>query len=354
VVAGAALENAGPDDLQAYEAHIGRLPSGHRRDIGTGLTRIARYLKPLGILNRPEPATPADPWLQSFDQYLRDVKGLAWGTREGYYQYLRPFILGLCHSGRPEWSELTGPVISRFLKPELDKARAAKKTIVASMRAFIRFLVAEGLVSRGLLRAIPRVRCWRYANLPEPLTMEQHEKVLKLCQDPSSGPLRNRAFIALLAQLGVRGGEVRQLTLDDINWAESTLHIRHSKSGRERVLPLPAEAGALLAEYIHNERPKTLNREVFLVHRVPRCPFGEAAASYIVRQYLHRAGIRGPRLGTHCFRHTAATLMGRNGATLKEVADVLGHRSLATTGIYVKLDQAALAEVAMPWIGAGI
>jgi site-specific recombinase XerD len=61
--------------------------------------------------------------------------------------------------------------------------------------------------------------------------------------------------------------------------------------------------------------------------------------------------LHGRRLGSHCFRHTAACQMVRNGAPLKDVADVLGHRSLRTTGLYVKLDEAALASVALPWPG---
>ena len=82
-----------------------------------------------------------------------------------------------------------------------------------------------------------------------------------------------------------------------------------------------------------------------------RAPFGTSAATYLVRQFLERIGLNGPRLGSHCFRHTAATLMVRNGASIKQVADVLGHQSIATTQIYVKLDQPSLQCVALPWPG---
>jgi len=73
-----------------------------------------------------------------------------------------------------------------------------------------------------------------------------------------------------------------------------------------------------------------------------------------VRRNLVRAGIPLGRLtGAHMLRHTAASRMVNGGACLKEVADVLGHRSLQTTGIYAKLDLDALAGVALPWIGGG-
>lgn len=174
---------------------------------------------------------------------------------------------------------------------------------------------------------------------------------MKACQSETNGTRRDRAFVALLATLGVRGGELRQLRLEDIDWTEGKVKIKGSKSGRERVLPLPSEAGTLLADYLQHERPLSPYREVFLTSMAPRQPLGTGGTTYLVHQFLKRCGIEGPRLGTHCFRHTAATLMVRNGATLKEVADVLGHCSIATTSIYVKLDQPSLEGVAMPWPG---
>jgi len=181
--------------------------------------------------------------------------------------------------------------------------------------------------------------------------MEDHELVLKACQSEAAGSPRDRAFIALLALLGLRSGEVRHLRLDDIDWREGLLHIRPGKCLHERLLPLPKEAGELLTDYIRHARPSSPYREVFLTVLAPREPLGCAAATYLVRQFLERAGLRGPRLGTHCFRHTAATLMVRRGATIKQVADVLGHKSISTTQIYVKLDEESLQAVGLPWPG---
>jgi integrase/recombinase XerD len=119
-------------------------------------------------------------------------------------------------------------------------------------------------------------------------------------------------------------------------------------------LPLPGEAGALLADYIRLERPTSVYREVFLTVLSPREPFSGAAVTYLVRQFLERIGLRGARLGSHCFRHTAATLMVIKGASIKQVADVLGHKSIATTQIYVKLDAPSLQGVALPWPGGDL
>ena len=68
-----------------------------------------------------------------------------------------------------------------------------------------------------------------------------------------------------------------------------------------------------------------------------------------VRLAFKRARLTVPFKGAHVLRHTAATRMVRAGASLKQVADVLRHRSLETAAIYVKVDLATLAEVALPW-----
>ena len=79
------------------------------------------------------------------------------------------------------------------------------------------------------------------------------------------------------------------------------------------------------------------------------------AISRIATRALARAGVMSSaRLGAHTFRHTAASQMVNQGVSFKDVADVLGHRSLQTTGIYAKLDVEALAAVALPWMGDSV
>lgn len=212
------------------------------------------------------------------------MRGLKEITYTAYRRFLTPFILGLCHDGPPQWQELNGPYISHFVTAELEKAASGRRTVIAGVRNFLWYLISQGLVARGFLRAIPRIRSWRYSNLTHPLTAEEHEMVLKACQTPESGSLRDRAFVATLALLGLRGGELRQLRLDDIEWKEGVIHIRHGKGDRERTLPLPKEAGALIADYIRLERPQSVYREAFLTVLSPRVPFSGSMACYLVRQ----------------------------------------------------------------------
>ena len=162
---------------------------------------------------------------------------------------------------------------------------------------------------------------------------------------------RDQAIVQCLSTLGLRPGEVADLCLDDIDWRGGTLQIRARKNRRGAVLPLPRVVGQALVVYLSGERPATDERRVFVEHLGDRRgkPLSSPAVSRVVARALRRAAADTPLTGAYVFRHTVASRMVREGASLKEVADVVGHRSLDTTTIYVKLDLPRLREVALPW-----
>ena len=108
--------------------------------------------------------------------------------------------------------------------------------------------------------------------------------------------------------------------------------------------------GRAIADYLRLERPQTTSRAVF-VRRIAPCgrPIGPDCVGKTIRQAYARAGL--PYSGAHLLRHTMASRLLASGSSLKEVADVLRHRSLNTTLIYAKLDTRSLSTVALPWPG---
>jgi site-specific recombinase XerD len=176
--------------------------------------------------------------------------------------------------------------------------------------------------------------------------------LLTFCTDQTATGRRNYAILSLLSRLGLRAKEVARLRLEDIDWINGSLLARSSKTHCQRILPLPQDVGEALLAYLRNGRPQTTDREVFLTALPPYRPLKTSAAiSVTVKRLMARAGIKRQSAGAHLLRHSAATQMVNRGASFKEVADVLGHRQLQTTGIYAKLDLAALSEVALPWPG---
>ena len=158
-------------------------------------------------------------------------------------------------------------------------------------------------------------------------------------------------MVRLTLDLGLRGGEIARLELCDIDWRAGTLTLKRTKSARQDVLPLPAATGEALAEYLRHERPTSTIATVFVRHHAPHDqPVGVDAVRGAIGNALRSAGI--PHGRSHSLRHTLACRLVNNGGSLKEVADVLRHRSLNTSLIYAKLDQQHLAEVALPWFGS--
>ena len=165
--------------------------------------------------------------------------------------------------------------------------------------------------------------------------------------------VRNRARLLLLATTGLRNKELRSLELRDIHWRAGEVLVRRTKARRDRVVPLLQDAGAALAEYVLHARPKSDSRRVFLQHIPAVRPIDESTViSRIVRSALERGGIELPSVaGAHLVRHSLATQLVQHKRPINEVADLLGHRSIDTTAIYVKVALPQLAGVALPFPG---
>ncbi|MBK9993698.1 MAG: tyrosine-type recombinase/integrase [Saprospiraceae bacterium] len=141
------------------------------------------------------------------------------------------------------------------------------------------------------------------------------------------------------------------LQLTDIDWRNGTVTIKRTKALRQDILPLPNVTGQALADYVRFERPKTTNQAIFVRVQAPHDqPISPDAIHGVIRAAYHRIGLTHGR--THALRHTLACNLVNQGSSLKEVADVLRHRSLNTSMIYAKLDNSKLAAVALPWPGS--
>lgn len=162
--------------------------------------------------------------------------------------------------------------------------------------------------------------------------------------------VRDKAILLLLARLRLRAGDVLNLGLGDICWAEGTLRVS-GKGRREVCLPLPQDAGDAVLAYICHARPVSESDAVFLRSSAPYQPFADSSTiSCLVRRALTGAGIsNSPSRGANLLRHSAATTMLRAGATLDTIGTVLRHRSATTTAHYAKVNVPMLLQIAQPW-----
>ena len=146
-------------------------------------------------------------------------------------------------------------------------------------------------------------------------------------------------------------GEIAKLELRYIDWRNVTLKLKQTKSMRQDILPLPMATGEALAEYLRHERPTTTIKTIFVRLKAPHDqPMGADAVRAFIGRALRCSGIEHGR--SHSLRHTLACRIVNSGGSIKDVADMLRHRSLNTSVIYAKLDQHSLVEVALPWPGS--
>jgi integrase/recombinase XerD len=188
------------------------------------------------------------------------------------------------------------------------------------------------------------------SHLPKSLPPDQVERLLQCCDRRTPSGQRDYAILLLLARLGLRGGEVLAMTLDDPDWERGEILVRGKGQRLER-LPLPKDVGAALVHYLRHVRPSCSTRKLFIRMRAPRHGLRLSAICCVIRRALKRAGLDPDFKGAHLLRHSLATNMLRKGASLSEIGQLLRHAQPTTTQIYAKVDIEALRRIALPWMG---
>lgn len=287
----------------------------------------------------------------AFKNHLQRTRGMRSEECHRYARYVRLFIEHAIGDGPVDVTALSALDVISFICSVTDKYQPSTMGKIGSaLRNFFRFLCIEGLRDDRLDDAVPGVVRRRLTGLPHHLNKKQFDRLIASLDRSTPRARRDRALILCVARLGLRASEAINVRLEDIDWRSAMLRVPTRKTGRGALLPLVADVGQAVAEYIEDGRPPTLSRYVFVLHhlRVGE-PATQTTAYDAVRTALRRAGIEAPSHGPNLLRHTLATLLIRNGASLKEIADLLGHRRLETTQIYAKLDLDSLREIAQPW-----
>lgn len=164
--------------------------------------------------------------------------------------------------------------------------------MATALRSFFRFLRLHGALTLDLTAAVPTVASWRCAEVPKYLQPEQVEQLLLSCNRRTAVGQRDYAILLLLARLGLRAGELAQLSLDDIDWHAGLLTVR-GKGSRLAQLPLPIDVGEALVSYLRDGRPACTTRCVFVRSCAPYLGFvGASGIDCIVRRAITRAGLK--------------------------------------------------------------
>lgn len=299
------------------------------------------------------PADQVAEELRRYDEHLRDVRGLAEGTRRGRLRVVGDLLHASFGDDDFDFSKLHADEVRSFLATRLDARRTASHAsqLASALRSYFRYRSTCGDQVGTLTAVVSSPVHWKLATLPRALKPDDVERLLNSFTPDRRWPKRGYAIVRCALDLGLRTCEIAQLMIGDIDWRAGTVTLRSTKSRRQDILPLPMATGEALADYLQHERPRTSSPTVFVRHLAPR---DQAMTAHAVRSVIRRAyqriGLTHSR--SHALRHTLACRLVEHGSSLKEVADVLRHRSLNTTLIYAKLDTPKLSAVALPWPGS--
>jgi site-specific recombinase XerC len=294
--------------------------------------------------------SPLDALVGEYRRYLLDERGLSELTSVPHYLDVARAFLRHLPIGHPvELGGLTSVEVSGFVLSESRRRSAGyAKSINTRLRSLLRYLEMEGLTSNALVAAVPAVASWELAGLPQAIPAADVARLLRSCDRTRPIGRRDFAILTVLSRLGLRGGEVAALRLDDIDWRAGEVRV-HGKGNRQDRLPLACDVGEAIVGWLQDGRPRCASAAVFTRLLAPHRELSARAVSGVVRQACRRAGLA--PMGSHRLRHTVATETLRAGGSLSEVAHLLRHRSLAATSIYAKVDRRALSAVARPWPG---
>ena len=340
--------------LKAYPLQCQRQGAvqGRVRRVRYSINRFIDYLRESGFLDPSSGQPIYQPLMDAYLKWMRDYQHASEGTIGVRCHSITQFLQWLGPEAVPEGLlRLNSDRIENFfISYAQSMGRSARRSMQSALRTFLRFCLHNGYIEQPLEYAVPTLRTYKLATVPRGLTDTQAQQVLRCIKRNSHVGRRDYAIVLLLYTYGVRGGQVRALRLEDINWEQNQILFKALKHGKDSLLPLTDEVGEALLDYLQNSRPAYSYPHVFMTCRAPYLPFPYSSSlSAIVARRIRDAGIEIHSKGAHAFRHCFATRMLHNGHSLKEIADVLGHRHLGTTFIYTKVDFNALKQVALEW-----
>ena len=337
---------------------IGALPEYARNWGKFCMARFIEYLAEGGAVAVPQPPakklTARERLHKEYEAYLRRQRGLAEGTVRNSLYYGERFLTFRFGEKAGDLKAITPDDIVAFLcKLKAGSSARRCKALPSHLRTFFKFLFFSGKTKRDLAQSLPRVAT-AANNLPRHLEPEAVERLIKSVRTGDAIGRRNYAMLLLMGRFGLRAPELVAMQLDDIDWRAGEILIRGKGKLHDR-MPLPAEVGEAIVDYIRNGRAGS-SRALFVSERGPHIPFKDGQiVNTVLREAFKQTGLKPPQkwVGSHLMRHSLATDMLHKGASLNEIGDVLRHRSRKSTMIYAKYDIDALRSIARPWPAGG-
>ena len=300
-------------------------------------------LKPRPLQRRGLAKDACVPGIDAFADYLRRECGLSGNTVDAYRRDMTRFF---AWCGRRQVRRLQIADLADYVAWLHDQSLAPASIArhIVSLRMYYRFLQLEGLVRDNPAEWLGSQKLWE--RIPHVIPPRRIDAFLRAPGRDDPYALRDRALLELLYATGCRASEVSHLELRDMHFESSYCRCL-GKGNKERIVPLGRAAREAVEAYLKRERPALAQRAAkpppwLLLSRRGRRLRREAIWE-LVTKYARRAGL--PDVTPHTLRHSFATHLLAGGADLRQVQELLGHASIATTQIYTHVDASRLKEI---------
>lgn len=333
-----------PHDLNAWR--------GRYRNVARMLLRLEHGYWPIAT----EPTTALEAFhritVDGYDLWMRELRGLKPSTRVSRTAHALSFLAALGRRGNPKGiKQLNAQDIDYYVqRSSVGRRRATVESITVDLRSFLRYLYSSGGTDFDLSDLVIGPRIYDDEHIPSALRPEEVQQLLDIVRkDRSRIGRRDQAFLMLLSIYGLRAGEIVALRLEDFDWRNEVMHVRHSKTGGHSELPLLREPGEAVLRYLQQCRPASMHREVFIRLQAPYRPYknGSIVGNAVATRLREAGVVPQGRKGSHALRHARAASLLRAGVSLKVIGDVLGHRSARSTAVYLKLGTEGLRAVGL-------
>lgn len=332
---------------QREQAHLRRILRW--QNLGVLFIPVAkRWLRFLGRFEEPKREIPAfEALIEDYAAAMREERNLASTTISVRCKMTRFFL---------RWVDARGLPLNRVSITDIDAYHLCKRkegwariTMADSahvLRYFFRHAEARGWCRARISTVIDGPRIYHDESpLPRGPAWEEVQGLLAHLNTDHPNDIRDRAVVMLFAIYGLRAKEVSELRLDDLDWDQETMAITRAKRGRPQLSPLVREVGDAILRYLREVRPSCPYRQLFVTSRIPIVPLNPNALYAIVRGNFDELGIAPRHRGPHSLRHACAGHLLKEGFSLKEIGDHLGHHRCESTRVYARVDLDALREV---------
>ena len=286
--------------------------------------------------------------LAGFGAWLR-AEGCAVSTVRAYGTVAGEFLAFTANRGG--LAALDGAVIGAFVTTLAGYQAKTVEHKLCAVRSLLRFAAAGGLTDADVLEKVPAVKSIRQARVPSVWEAADVAKILEAIDRANPSGKRDYAIVLLICRLGLRAVDVKRLRFADLDWPGNRVSVVQAKTGRRVDLPLLKDVGWAIIDYIRHGRPASDSPQVFLRHTAPIGPFSD-------QDHLHQILVKHARVarvslsekrrhGMHSLRHTLATRLLEDGTPVEQIADILGHQSVESTGVYLKSSLGLLARCAL-------